>query len=217
MSIRCTSTRQRSTCARNRWPRPAPRAAPSISPGMSARTSCRSSDSSVPSTGSTVVKGYSATLGLARVSRRSSDDFPALGCPTKPASARSFSRNSIHPDSPSSPLSANRGPWRVELAKRLFPRPPPPPRPTIGPCPDRAELRRSDGTAAGTRLVRDIAPGTESSPPFYLTRVGDFFLFQAYDPDHGFELWRSDGTAAGTELVKDIDPGRTGSHRVGQD
>ena len=117
---------QRSTWARNSWPSPAPCAAPSIRPGMSARTSWRSSDSSVPSTGSTVVNGYAATFGAARVSRRRSDDLPAFGWPTRPASASSLRRSSIQPDSPSSPRSAKRGAWRVELAKRLLPWPPRP-------------------------------------------------------------------------------------------
>ena len=97
---------------------------------MSARTSWRSSDSSVPSTGSTVVNGYAATFGAARVNRRRSDDLPAFGWPTRPASASSLSRSSIHPDSPPSPRSAKRGAWRVELAKRLLPWPPNPRSPT---------------------------------------------------------------------------------------
>ncbi len=56
-STRWTSIEQRSTWARNSWPRPAPSAAPSISPGMSATTAWRSSPSIVPSTGESVVNG----------------------------------------------------------------------------------------------------------------------------------------------------------------
>ena len=52
-----TSSRVRSTWARNSWPSPAPALAPSIRPGMSAITSWRSPPSSVPSTGSSVVNG----------------------------------------------------------------------------------------------------------------------------------------------------------------
>jgi ELWxxDGT repeat protein len=70
------------------------------------------------------------------------------------------------------------------------------------------ELWRSDGTAAGTVLVRDICPGICSSVPQFLTAVGDELYFDAYDGVHGFELWKSDGTAAGTVLVEDIAPGR---------
>jgi ELWxxDGT repeat protein len=72
------------------------------------------------------------------------------------------------------------------------------------------ELWRSDGTQAGTRLVRNIradAEGTaRGSRPAHLTAVGDTLFFSADDGKHGPELWRSDGTRAGTVLVKDIAP-----------
>lgn len=70
------------------------------------------------------------------------------------------------------------------------------------------ELWRSDGTAEGTVLVRDVCPGICSSVPQFLTVVGAEIFFMAYDDAHGFELWKSDGTAAGTVLVKDVVPGR---------
>ncbi|HWM95175.1 MAG TPA: ELWxxDGT repeat protein [Thermoanaerobaculia bacterium] len=69
------------------------------------------------------------------------------------------------------------------------------------------ELWRSDGTAAGTSLVRDICPGACSSLPRDLTVVGSWIYFSADDGAHGHELWRSDGTEAGTMLVKDVIPG----------
>jgi ELWxxDGT repeat protein len=69
------------------------------------------------------------------------------------------------------------------------------------------ELWRSDGTEAGTVLVKDINPGPSSSSPRDLTRVGSVVFFRADDGGHGYELWKSDGTAAGTVLVKDINPG----------
>ena len=59
------------------------------------------------------------------------------------------------------------------------------------------ELWRSDGTAAGTRLVRDIVPGPGSSWPFYLRAVGSRLFFMA-EAASGRRLWRSDGTAQGT-------------------
>lgn len=71
------------------------------------------------------------------------------------------------------------------------------------------ELWRSDGTEAGTTLVKDIAPGPGSSLPGVIwgfVPLRDQVLFGAEDPVHGFELWRSDGTEAGTVLVKDIHP-----------
>ena len=76
------------------------------------------------------------------------------------------------------------------------------------------ELWKSDGTAAGTSLVKDIYPGIEpqfseagSSAPADLTAAGGLLYFFAEDGVHGGELWRSDGTAAGTFMVKDIRPG----------
>ena len=68
------------------------------------------------------------------------------------------------------------------------------------------ELWSSDGTEAGTVLVKDIRPGDYPSYPGSLTAVGGTLFFTARDGVHGQELWRSDGTGAGTSLVKDIFP-----------
>ncbi len=73
------------------------------------------------------------------------------------------------------------------------------------------ELWKSDGTAAGTVLVRDIYPSYYSSSPSNLTAVGNTLFFRANDDVNNAELWKSDGTAAGTVLVKDILPGSSGS------
>jgi ELWxxDGT repeat protein len=70
-----------------------------------------------------------------------------------------------------------------------------------------SELWKSDGTAAGTVLVKDIDPGCESSYPEYLTVVGDNLFFRGRTREHGDELWVSDGTAAGTRMVADLAPG----------
>src|SRR5262245_30835782 len=51
------------------------------------------------------------------------------------------------------------------------------------------ELWKSDGTAAGTTLVKDIRPGLSSSYPRYLTAVDGTLFFSAFG-----ELWKSDGT-----------------------
>lgn len=74
--------------------------------------------------------------------------------------------------------------------------------PTLG-----RELWRTDGTSAGTSLVRDISPGSSYSQPAFLTNVGGTLYFTADDGVHGRELWKSSGTAATTVLVKDIQPG----------
>jgi ELWxxDGT repeat protein len=66
------------------------------------------------------------------------------------------------------------------------------------------ELWRSDGTAAGTFLVRDIVKGAGGSSPTYLTDVGGTLFFFTGDQSSTLQLWRSDGTRAGTTLVKDL-------------
>ena len=69
------------------------------------------------------------------------------------------------------------------------------------------ELWKTDGTVAGTSLVKDIMPGTGSSYPSNLVNLNGTLFFRAIDGAHGFEFWKSDGTEAGTVLVKDIAPG----------
>jgi ELWxxDGT repeat protein len=69
------------------------------------------------------------------------------------------------------------------------------------------ELWKSDGTDAGTVMVKDIYPGSGSSSPEYLTAVGPILFFVADNNVNGRELWKSDGTPAGTVMVKDIYPG----------
>jgi len=66
------------------------------------------------------------------------------------------------------------------------------------------ELWRSDGTVAGTWLVKDINPGDGSSSPLDFYNVDGVLFFTADDGTHGRELWKSDGTEASTMLVKDI-------------
>ncbi len=77
------------------------------------------------------------------------------------------------------------------------------------------EVWRSDGTTAGTVLVKDVHPGSYSSYADELTPVGDMVFFRARDGVHGRELWRTDGTTAGTEIVEDIRPGGASSQPYG--
>lgn len=70
-----------------------------------------------------------------------------------------------------------------------------------------SELWATDGTAAGTRLVRDINPGTADGEINSLTSLNGAAYFWANDGTNGTELWRSDGTAAGTAIVVNIGPG----------
>ena len=69
------------------------------------------------------------------------------------------------------------------------------------------ELWKTDGTAAGSVLVKDICPGACSGRPQALTRSGSRIVFFANDGEHGREPWATDGTAGGTSLIADIDPG----------
>ncbi len=69
------------------------------------------------------------------------------------------------------------------------------------------ELWVTDGTAAGTKMVADLATGTPDSNPNSLTRMDDKLYFIARDLTHGYELWTSDGTTAGTTMLVDLNPG----------
>ena len=80
------------------------------------------------------------------------------------------------------------------------------------------ELWKSDGTAAGTVMVKDINPGAEGSDRPSTSNqtksgLGEFLTmgattyFTANDGTNGSELWKTDGTAAGTVMVKDINTG----------
>jgi ELWxxDGT repeat protein len=69
------------------------------------------------------------------------------------------------------------------------------------------ELWKTDGTAGGTVMVKDIRPGTDESSPGNMIEMGSLLVFVADDGINGRELWKSDGTAGGTVLVKDIKPG----------
>ncbi len=74
-----------------------------------------------------------------------------------------------------------------------------------------AELWRTDGTPAGTQLIKDGNPGRGGLDLRSFTRVGNSIYFAATHPSSGRELWTSDGTAAGTQLVTDLWPGQNGS------
>lgn len=75
------------------------------------------------------------------------------------------------------------------------------------------ELWKTDGTAAGTVLVKDIRPGAGNGLEANegMAVVGNTLYFPADDGTTGWELWRTDGTEAGTQLVMDIRPGPLGS------
>lgn len=77
----------------------------------------------------------------------------------------------------------------------------------------RGALWRSDGTTAGTSLVKRLGGGSPSIPGLarLLTAAGGKVFFSLDDGIHGSELWASDGTEAGTAMVVDATPGPGGT------
>lgn len=80
------------------------------------------------------------------------------------------------------------------------------------------ELWKTNGSANGTQLVKNINTKVEisnpdtivySSYPEYLTVCDNKLFFSATDRINGYELWESDGTPSGTKMVKDIATGFT--------
>ena len=68
------------------------------------------------------------------------------------------------------------------------------------------ELWKTDGTEAGTTLVKDLVPGSAGSSPRRFAVLGNALFFLATDAGGPVGLWRSDGTGNGTVLVKSILP-----------
>jgi ELWxxDGT repeat protein len=69
------------------------------------------------------------------------------------------------------------------------------------------ELWKSDGSSAGTAMIRDICPGACSSGAAELFNSPIGVAFEASDGHHGEEPWVTDGTATGTRMVADLCPG----------
>ncbi len=74
------------------------------------------------------------------------------------------------------------------------------------------ELWRTDGTTAGTSLIKDLNPGAASATPGAPVRAGSYWYFAADDGTTGVELWRTDGTASGTIQLKNLRAGAAGSN-----
>src|SRR6186713_1128345 len=84
------------------------------------------------------------------------------------------------------------------------------------------ELWKSDGSAAGTGIVKDLIPGAGNgfvNDSSILTYGGSLgtplpsggLFFYATDGVHGFEPWATDGTEPGTTLLGDLAPGTANS------
>lgn len=82
-------------------------------------------------------------------------------------------------------------------------------------APSGTELWRTDGTTAGTRLVRDLQPGQHDSYSYGFVALSDgTVLFKAIT-EAGDEIWRTDGTTDGTFLVRDLAPSGTDQYPGG--
>jgi len=73
-------------------------------------------------------------------------------------------------------------------------------------------LWKSDGTEAGTSMVKELDFYVGETAVQTLANVNGTLFLRASDGSHGYELWKSDGTEAGTVMVKDINPGERGSY-----
>ena len=67
-----------------------------------------------------------------------------------------------------------------------------------------SELWRSDGTEAGTYLLKELEPGTASSLLFNLTAVNGKIYFTGYSSVYGYGAWVCDGTESGTQLLASV-------------
>ncbi len=76
---------------------------------------------------------------------------------------------------------------------------------------NRRELWTTDGTAAGTHMLKQFATQTFDDSVSALTLTANGVFFVANDPSTGQEPWFSDGTVSGTRLVKDLTPGAPGT------
>ena len=66
------------------------------------------------------------------------------------------------------------------------------------------ELWRTDGTRAGTYLLKDVYPGPRSAEIDQLVAFGNGVLFVGESAEFGRELFYSDGTAGGTSVLADL-------------
>lgn len=88
------------------------------------------------------------------------------------------------------------------------------------------ELWATDGTVAGTQLIKDINPGSGNGislsfgiPTGKYKVINNKLYFNANDGVNGEEMWVTDGTTAGTFMLKDINVGNGNgiSHNQGAD
>ncbi|MFT5723987.1 MAG: ELWxxDGT repeat protein [Bacteroidia bacterium] len=72
-------------------------------------------------------------------------------------------------------------------------------------------LRYTDGTVKGTKLITEYFWLTGASRITSMKAVNDILFFTLVHIDTGEELWRTDGTKDGTYIVQDLMPGKASS------
>jgi ELWxxDGT repeat protein len=87
---------------------------------------------------------------------------------------------------------------------------------TTGPAATGQEPWVTDGTPAGTRLLSDIVPGSESSRPTDVVACGSMVLFSTTSAANGREFWATNGTSSGTLFLGDLTPGTGGTSLEGR-
>ncbi|MBP6024724.1 T9SS type A sorting domain-containing protein [Ferruginibacter sp.] len=68
------------------------------------------------------------------------------------------------------------------------------------------ELWVTDGTAAGTHIVKDIKAGAGNSNPWGFCKIGNDVFFNCTEVGLERKLWKTDGTAAGTVQIAVAEP-----------
>lgn len=71
------------------------------------------------------------------------------------------------------------------------------------------EIYRTDGTRAGTYVVKDLDPGYNTSAPADLVCLTNGKILFTQEIDKGRELYVTDGTSSGTYLTRDLFPIQT--------
>ncbi|MCY1076005.1 HYR domain-containing protein [Archangium lansingense] len=70
-----------------------------------------------------------------------------------------------------------------------------------------SELWKSDGSPAGTVLVKEVMPGPEGSDPSPFGELNGSLFFTARGNTLGTELWKTDGTPSGTVRLLSVPNG----------
>ena len=76
------------------------------------------------------------------------------------------------------------------------------------------EVWKTDGTIAGTVMVKDIHSGEMGYVLNNFVNLNGTLILTVYSGASGSELWKSDGTGAGTTLIKAMPGGNFNNHPV---